>query len=87
MDVLDRQTREWIKVGAPYLYEVFYQNGGLAMSLTYKFLWLFFTAPPAVDKLDGAEYGGPVAGGGLGITVNPGIGIDVQVMNGINRPG
>ncbi len=71
----------------PEFITVDFRNGGIKIELSYKWMFVIVPSGTSIQSLNGASYGGPLLGRGAGITIDPGIGIDVAAMTGVNRGG
>ena len=75
------------KIEAQDLYEVEFDNGGVKAELSYRFMWTLIPWDMDVKHLDGAVFGGPLAGRGLGFHLGFGVSGTLGVMHGQNRRG
>lgn len=52
------------------LFEVYYWNGGLKIEIVYKWMWIFVPRGTTLHQLDGATFGGKIAGRGLALSTS-----------------
>ncbi len=76
----DPETGRTVSLGAPYMFNFVYRNGGLTAGIDFKVLFMFISGDLDIRQLDGAIFGR-----GIGLTVAPGAGADIQYLPGNNR--
>ena len=81
-DVTFKSNETGQLVTLPNFYAVDFRNGGFKIELSYKWMFVVVPSGTSIQSLNGAQYGR-----GLGVTVNPGLGIDAAWMPGHNRAG
>jgi hypothetical protein len=77
---VDSATGRTVSLNQPYLFDFTYNNGGLTISLAYKWVFMLVLGDMDIRQLDGAVFGR-----GIGVTLDAVVGVDAQYLPGKNR--